>query len=480
MMIVWILLALVLVFVAVLLINAARLSASARKLSDEALFATPEEETRLAKRLGEMIRCETVSSKDSYDDHAFAQLRDVMQALFPAVHKAAEKQIFSDDCWVYKIAGKDNTRNIMVMSHHDVVAANGDWAHAPFGGEIADGRLWGRGTVDTKTPLFAEFEAMEQLLTAGFVPECNVYIASSHNEEIAGDGIPQALIYFKENGIQFEMIVDEGGAILDAPVAGMRCKCAMLAVHEKGRHNLVCTANADKGHAGLAPKTDTPVVRMARFIADISGKNIFIRRISPQVRAMFEAMSPYMSLPMRLIFANLWCFAPLLTVLMPKLNAQAGAMVGTMCTFNEMNGGKRGLFQSDACTATATLRCIDDADLQQDIAAFTAIAARYGIDVREGEGNEYHPPADISLPPYAYVRRCVGKVFAHVASAPFILPAGTDARHLTEICPCIVRFAPIDLDKQQFASVHSENENISLRSIASAVEFYKVLIRDYQ
>ncbi|MEG1477406.1 MAG: M20/M25/M40 family metallo-hydrolase, partial [Oscillospiraceae bacterium] len=73
-----------------------------------------------------------------------------------------------------------------------------------------------------------------------------------------------------------------------------------------------------------------------------------------------------------------------------------------------------------------------------------------------------------------------GDVFPHIASAPFVLPAGTDARHLTEICPCVIRFAPIDLDKQQFASVHSENENIDVHTIANAVEFYKTVVRNYK
>ena len=107
---------------------------------------------------------------------------------------------FSYDCWVYKLPGKDQSRNMMVMSHHDVVAGTGEWKHPPFAAEIADGKLWGRGTVDTKTPLFAEFTAFEELLGEGFEPPCNLWLASSHNEEIGGDGIPLALEYFKKAG----------------------------------------------------------------------------------------------------------------------------------------------------------------------------------------------------------------------------------------------------------------------------------------
>lgn len=117
-----------------------------------------------------MIQCRTVSVKDSYDDTEFQKLRHVMAELFPTVHKTAEKMTFSDDCWIYKIKGKDESRNIMLMSHHDVVDATGEWQYDGFSGEIADGKIWGRGTVDTKTPLFAEFSALEELLNEGFEP----------------------------------------------------------------------------------------------------------------------------------------------------------------------------------------------------------------------------------------------------------------------------------------------------------------------
>ena len=116
-----------------------------------------------AKRLQKMICCRTISVDNQYDDTEFAKLRDVMAELFPLLHKHAEKLTFSDDCWIYKLKGKDDTRNIMLMSHHDVVAADGTWEHEPFSGEIADGKIWGRGTVDTKTPLFGEFSALEEL-----------------------------------------------------------------------------------------------------------------------------------------------------------------------------------------------------------------------------------------------------------------------------------------------------------------------------
>lgn len=480
MIVLYIVLALLAVFLLVLIGNTIKVTVKGRKLGEYKYWKTEEEQKYYAERLAQMIRCKTVSVEGSYDDTEFKKQRETVEKLFPLVHEKMERMIFSDDCWIYKLEGKDKSRNIMLMSHHDVVKADGEWKQPPFEGKIVDGVLWGRGTVDTKTPLFAEFSAIEELLKEGYVPPTNLYIGSSHNEELGGDGIPKAIEYFKEQGITFELVLDEGGAVISPPLAGMQCRCAMLAVHEKGRHTLNCRADQGNVHTGLTQNMDTPVVRMSKFIAEVQNtKNLYIRRMYPEVRAMFEALCLYMPLPLRLVFSNLWCFEKLLVKLIPNINAAAGSMLGTTCAFNGIQGGKFDGKTHNYCEATAFLRCVNDADQAKDIEKIKAIAEKYGITVEDAEGNEYYPPADMSKAPFSYVKQTVENVFPAVAAAPFILPAGTDARHMTDICDCVIRFAPIDIDDQQYASVHSENENITLKTIGNAVEFYKQILKNY-
>ncbi|MBD5083949.1 MAG: M20/M25/M40 family metallo-hydrolase [Clostridiales bacterium] len=436
---------------------------------------TPETE-RYAQRLARMIRCKTVSVKDSYDDTEFAKLRSVMEELFPRVHQRMERRIFSDDCWVYKLAGKDPSRSIMLMSHHDVVAAESNWEHDPFGAEIAEGRLWGRGTVDTKTPLFAEFSALEELLAQGWEPPCNVFLGSSHNEELGGDGIPTALAYFKDRGLTFEVVLDEGGAIIDPPLGGMKCeKCAMVAVHEKGRYKLNCTAAAANVHTGLtAAAQASPIERMAGFLNEAASGKLFIRRLNPQVRAMFAHLAPHCKFPMNLVLGNLWLTGPLLQKIMPKLNAQAGAMLGTVCSFSKIEGDDKG------CTTTVSFKAVDGDDMARDLDALREAAKKYGVEIEIDPASEYHEPADMGRPAFAYTMERIAAVFPDYPAVPFILPAGTDARWLTDICPCVLRFAPIRLSAQQLGSVHSENENIDLDAIADAVAFYTDFLRNYR
>jgi len=79
-------------FVAVLIFNALRVKFTARKLTGRKEHKTEAEQKEYAEKLGEMIRCETVSHSDKYDDTEFKKLRETVEKLFPTVHEKAEKK----------------------------------------------------------------------------------------------------------------------------------------------------------------------------------------------------------------------------------------------------------------------------------------------------------------------------------------------------------------------------------------------------
>ena len=112
-----------------------------------------------------MINCRTVWTADGKNNDEFDRFYKVVEQNFPSVSARAKKLSFGQGCFVYLIEGKDATKNIMLMSHHDVVEGSDEWATDPFKATEKDGYLYGRGTIDTKTPLFAELQAAEELLS---------------------------------------------------------------------------------------------------------------------------------------------------------------------------------------------------------------------------------------------------------------------------------------------------------------------------
>lgn len=476
MIILYIILAVIMLFIAILLINTMLQTRTARKLAGEHPVFTDTQLKVYGETFSRMLQCATVSVKGSYDDTEFAKLRSTVEKDFPLLHEKAERKIFSDDCWMYKIQGRDPSRNILLMSHHDVVPADTDWTMPAFDGIIKDGKVYGRGAADTKGSLCAILFAAEEMLRDGIIPPVNLYIVSSHNEELGGDGMAATLAYYQENGITFDVILDEGGAIVEPPLAGMNCEmCAMVAVHEKGRLKLKCTARNESSHVSLTAFKGNPVERMSQFIQQITAKNIFIRKLHPQTRSMFASLAPYCNLPMKVLLSNLWLFGGLLTTVLPKLNATAGGMVGTTCNFQEIQGSVTG----KVCTASVMLRNINEEDLNTDYAAFKAVADKYGITL-ETERDEYYAPADMTSDAYTYTLDCLAKVFPRYPAAPYILPAGTDAWRLTPVCNCVLRFAPTRMSKQQLGSIHAANENLDISAIAEAATFYRYFVENFR
>ncbi len=306
----------------------------------------------------------------------------------------------------------------------------------------------------------------------------NLYIGSSNNEEMCGDGMVFATEYFRKEGIRFEAVLDEGGAITTGMIPGVAQKSAMVAVHEKSRHVYRCeTKLTTKGHGGLNPNKDNALLRMSRFMDEVSRKKIYKGSFSKEVKATFTEHAPYMSFPFNLLFGNFRLFSPLIKQIMIRI-PQTGAMLSTEISFTTMFAGSKENVQVKAKEAEAImfLRCVREEDLQKGLEKIRKIGTKYGVEIKE-ELRDYCEPTDFEKKPYKVLKSVLNDHFPDVIVAPFLLTAGTDARHFTGLADSILRFAPIDLDKEQYASIHGANEHIKVDNVGECVCFYKEFIK---
>lgn len=443
---------------------------------------SPEQYVKYAETLKKMVDCKTVFTRDGVNNEEYKKFNSVIEAAFPLLSEKAEKLVFGSGCFVYVIKGRNADKNIMLMSHHDVVDGDDKWETDPFCAAEKDGALYGRGTIDTKTPLFAELQACEELLSEGYdFDGINVYIGSSNNEEVGGDGMVLATEYFKENRIRFEAVLDEGGAITEGMIPGVKAKSAMVAVHEKSRHLYRCkTVRNVSGHGGLNPSDDCAIVRLTKFIDEVTSKKIYKGKFQPEVRATFETHAPYMAFPLNVLFGNLSLFSPLIKKIMLGI-PQTKAMLSTSINFTNIFAGSKEDPQIRASEAEATmfLRCVREDDLLEGLEKIKEIAKKYSVEIEQLE-RDYCEPSSFESKAFRHLEKVMHENFPDVIVSPFLLTAGTDARRFTDVADTILRFAPIDLDSKQYASIHSANEHIKIRNIGECVCFYKDFVKSYK
>ena len=428
-----------------------------------------------AEKLSAMVRCETVSVPGEDQREKFLAFHRVLEELFPLVHEKLEKTEI-DGSLLYRWKGEKDDRPLVLMSHQDVVPAEGEWEHAPFSGDIADGKIWGRGASDTKCSVMAFFQAAEELLASGYTPPQDVYLSSSCTEEWGGDGCPKIVAELERRGVKPYLVCDEGGGIISEPIGGIHGNFAMVGVFEKGKADVKFTAASEGGHAS-APKAHSPVARLAAFVNEVETHPVFKRKMPKEVAAMFETLAPYASFPLKLVFSNLWLFRPVLLKALPMISAQAGAMIRTTIAFTMMSGSDACNVMPQEASVCANMRFIPHQGMEESLGIIRKIADKHGLKTEVLSANDYTRPVDIRGGAFNTVQRVIGETFPGCAGSPYVMTGATDSRFYEKICENVVRFAPVIYGPEQMKGMHGLNENIEYNCLPGAVDFYKNLIR---
>lgn len=470
----WIVLMLIVLLIAVVLLRAVLLKPTAAQTAKVQLDESPRAE-KYGKQLSKLVQKETISSRFDEDRTKFLEFHEILEEVFPNVHKTCEKHVFNGSL-LFKWGGKGNSEPILFMSHHDVVEATGTWEHGAFSGDIDEnGCVWGRGTVDTKASLFCMLTAVEEMIANGFEPECDVYVASSCTEEWSGEGAPLTVQYLKDQGVKLAYLMDEGGMIIEEPVGGVKGTYGMVGVLEKGYGDVKFIAKGKGGHAS-APTKNTPLVRLGKFMTEVEKKSPFTSKFNPTVEEMFSRMAPNMNFGMKVIFANMWLFKGLLKELLASISSAAGAMLHTTLAFTTAKGSDGLNVLPQEAFVTGNMRFIPHQDTEESVALISEVAKKYDIETEVIYSDNACPVVDFNSKPFHMVEEVAAEVYPGVGICPYVMTGGTDAKFYRDLSDNCLRFAPLYINQQQYASIHGLNENICQGALPMGVDFYKKMI----
>lgn len=435
----------------------------------------------LAEQFAEMLKIPTVTHSDP---KLFEELRELMWKYAPSF--AALPHAFPrNSCIVTKWEGRSHDRPLVLMGHMDVVP-EGDaskWKHPPYGGEIADGKIWGRGALDCKSTVFASMVAADELIKSGFVPEQDVYFCYGDDEETSGGGAKAEADYLSGLGVKPALVIDEGGGMTSKESFGkyLRCNVGVMGVQEKGFADFKFIARSQGGHSSAPPK-NTPFVRLARFILKIEKRNIFEVRVLPVVKEMLSQMSEAASKPaLRFLFRNAYRFMPIAVRVLPQtLAGELKAFLSTTMVFTMAEGSGASNNIPDAAWVLANIRYSPHEGFEPVYRKLKKLADRENIEIEVMNTRDASPIADTKSAEYKFTVDMINETYGETIMAPFLIAGGTDCRYMQDICPSALRFTPFLVSLDEMTSCHAYNERIGIDTLADGVRFYENVLKNYK
>lgn len=440
---------------------------------------------RFIKNLSDAIKIPTIANRDEsiVDWSTFDNFHAFLEKAYPLIHKNLEKQVISTRSLMYYWKSEHPEKEpICLLSHQDVVpvtpGTEEDWKYPAFGGEVAEGFLWGRGAIDMKNHLIGVMEAVETLLEEGYVPERDVYLCFGHNEEVMAEdetcGADCMMRWFKEKGIKLDSVLDEGGAILEAKVDKViDGHLAGVGIAEKGHVDFEISVNAKGGHSSQPPK-HSALGELSRIICKLEN-NQFKAELTPQLYSLFNEIGKNTTYPVRCVMSNLPVLKPLITKICSNIPPVA-SMMRTTTAVTMSNGSPAPNVLPQKASAVVNFRIMPGQTID-DVEKHIRKCAGPKAEIRLISGKNPSKISPTDSRAFKVIEEICKSMDPKAIVAPYLVMGGTDARQYEDVCDNIYRYSPFLMDTALLLTTHGTNERIPVSSLEDGVAFFKRYIR---
>ena len=456
---------------------------SSKQISRESIPALTVDEATI-KRFSNALQIKTISPEqpEDFDSLAFFQFNDYLKSSYPITDSLLEKKHFNHFSHLYRWEGSNpDLKPVILMAHLDVVPVIEenlpDWKHLPFAGKIVNDTLWGRGSIDDKIGVIGLLEATERLLEVGYQPQRTLYLSFGHDEEIGGQQGAKVIVdYLKDQGVEAEYVLDEGGTISQGIIPGITKDVALIGVAEKGYVSLELSVKKEGGHSSM-PEKESAIDILSAAIVKIKSQP-FPAKLAGPIAGFIEYLGPEMSGINRFIFANRWLFSSIITGVYEKTGS-GNALVRTTTAPTIFNAGVKDNVIPQNAKATINFRIMSGEDSNSVMGRVNKLVNDPRIKIEKGR-MQSEPSKVSSTNSFGFrqLQSTIAEVYPDALVAPFLVIAGTDAKHFEPIAKDIYRFSPMIINPANIKSFHGLNERIAVEDFKKAVQFYQRLIQN--
>ncbi|MCC9167392.1 M20/M25/M40 family metallo-hydrolase [Pontibacter harenae] len=436
----------------------------------------------VGEKLAGAVQFKTVSSveNDKVAFSEFTSLHKYLEYTFPRLHEQLRKEVINDYSLLYTWRGSNQELSPVLLSAHlDVVpveeASEEDWQVSPFEGVIKDGAVWGRGTMDDKYRVITIMEAVEQLLHNGYEPERTVYLAFGHDEEVGGEeGAGMIAAYLESQGVLLEAVYDEGMAVVENALPGLKEPIALVGVAAKGGLSLELIAQGEGGHSSMPPN-ETPIDILSNALTRLH-KKPFKARMMPTTRQTMNMLAGKLGGKYKFALRHYGFFKR--KILKKLASDQAtDALIRTQMAPTIINAGNASNVIPRVASAVVNFRILTGETDESIIRHVRRAIKDDRIEIKIHGG--YTPPSPVASTEswiYAALEKTIHQTYKGITIVPALFPGGTDAKHYTALTDNIYRFAPQVVNPGNAKLIHNVDEHITLEVLDNSVSFYKMLL----
>ncbi len=365
---------------------------------------------------------------------------------------------------VARIPGRGDAPPLLLQGHTDVVSVHGQrWDRDAFGGQLADGCVWGRGAVDMKGGLTMMLHALLRARHSDVPPPGDIILAAVADEELGGRQGAAFLVH--EHPHLFDGVRHAFGELggFTVHIRGHRFYPIMVA--EKHICRIRVTFLGNGGH-GSQIHRNTALSRAARALRRLERRHPPFK-IVDATRAMLEAMIEEMS--MTEAMALRMAMKPNTTgMALGLMGDKVGRMLEPMFRDTISPTIIEGGVQENAVPSEVQvlLDCrllpgSNQSDIVRDVLAIVGENAEIKVERYE----EGPPTVDMSLMPY--LSDLLEKADPGAKAIPFMVAGGTDAKWFHELGIDTYGFTPMRLppDLDFMALFHGPNERIPVDAL---------------
>jgi len=352
---------------------------------------------------------------------------------------------------VARLKGTDSSAGALLLSSHtDVVPVErSGWTREPFSGEIADGCLWGRGSIDMKSKCAMDLVMMTAMKRVGAKPNRDVIMAAVADEEAGSDFGAKFLVERHPELVRAGYVLNEVGGFT---VHLMNKRFYPIQVAEKGFVTIKMKVTAMPGH-GSMPRTDTAISRMSELITRIVHTPMR-KKVSPFMRQTLEEMGVPVESPGPL-------FAPMLSNTVSPTILRAG-------------------YKDNVIPGEATIvldgRTLPGEDPESLMAELRQIVGPEPT----FELLKTAPPAETSpdTPLFELIKKTVEAADPGARAIPWMIPGATDSKFYSKLGAACYGFSPVKLDPHMpFGSLyHGNDERLPIEGFYWGLKVYAEVV----